>query len=93
MMTEDQPKMFASSRPPEPVAEELERSYLAAPDRFGGSGFRGGAARWRANREVILDAVDHAGSFLDVGCANGLLLESIIAWGETLTMVAWVDRE
>jgi SAM-dependent methyltransferase len=63
------------------TAAELERSYLAATDVFGGSGFHGDAARWRALREVILDAVHRSGSFLDIGSANGLLLESLVAWG------------
>jgi SAM-dependent methyltransferase len=63
------------------TAAELERAYLAASDVFGGSGFHGDAARWRAVREVVLDAVDRSGSFLDIGSANGLLLESLVAWG------------
>jgi SAM-dependent methyltransferase len=63
------------------VPSDLEAAYLAAPDPYGGSGFRGDAERWRAAREVILAAVDRSGSLLDVGCANGLLLESLVSWG------------
>jgi SAM-dependent methyltransferase len=29
---------------------------------------------------VILSAVERSGTFLDLGCANGLLLECLIAW-------------
>ena len=60
---------------------ELEAAYLAATDPYGGSGFRGDAERWRTAREVILAAIDRSGSLLDVGCANGLLLESLVSWG------------
>jgi 2-polyprenyl-3-methyl-5-hydroxy-6-metoxy-1,4-benzoquinol methylase len=58
----------------------LEDAYLAAPDSRGGSGFNGDAARWQRARRVIVSAIDRDGSFLDVGCANGLLLESVVEW-------------
>lgn len=57
-----------------------EDAYLAAPDGRGGSGFHGDAARWQFARRVIVSAIDRHGSFLDVGCANGLLLESVVEW-------------
>ena len=31
-------------------------------------------------REPVTDAIDRDGTFLDVGCANGLLMESVHAW-------------
>lgn len=58
----------------------LETSYLAATTLEGGSGFGGDAERWRQNRRVVADAVHRDGTFLDVGCANGLLMESVVAW-------------
>ncbi|MBA2729415.1 MAG: class I SAM-dependent methyltransferase [Euzebyaceae bacterium] len=58
----------------------LEDAYLTAPDSRGGSGFTGDAARWQHARRVIVSAIDRDGSFFDVGCANGLLLESVVAW-------------
>jgi trans-aconitate methyltransferase len=58
----------------------LEGAYLAADDPRGGSGFRGDAARWERLRRPIVAAVDRDGAFLDVGCANGHLLESMMAW-------------
>jgi SAM-dependent methyltransferase len=61
--------------------ERLAASYLAASDPYLQSGFGGGAARFRAEREPILDALDGDGEILDAGCANGLLLERLVAWG------------
>ena len=58
----------------------LETSYLRDGTPRGGSGFGGTAADWRAQRGHLCQAVDRDGSFLDVGCANGHLLESMVAW-------------
>jgi SAM-dependent methyltransferase len=58
----------------------MERSYLRDGTPRGGSGFGGTAADWRAQRGHLCQAIDRDGSFLDVGCANGHLLESMVAW-------------
>jgi SAM-dependent methyltransferase len=58
----------------------IERMYLKAPDAYGQSGFHGDAARWEALRRPVMKAVNKDGSFLDIGCANGLLLESAVGW-------------
>jgi hypothetical protein len=58
----------------------LERAYLEAEDSRGGSGFRGDAERWELARRPVVSAIDRDGTFLDVGCANGLLMESLAAW-------------
>jgi hypothetical protein len=59
---------------------DFERSYLAGDDARAQSGFSGSAERWEAARRPIVEAVDRAGTFLDVGCANGLLMESVADW-------------
>jgi SAM-dependent methyltransferase len=59
---------------------ELEASYCAESDPIRQSGFSGGAKRWRAERRPILEAIDADGDFLDVGCANGYLLECLVRW-------------
>src|SRR5438270_6914442 len=59
---------------------EFERAYLATADPRAQSGFHGSAERWEAARRAIAEAIDSDGTFLDVGCANGLLMESIVEW-------------
>src|SRR5262245_26360743 len=63
--------------------ELLEDRYVAADERgdlAGGSGSGGGLARWQRKRKVIAAAFDYDGSWLDVGCANGLLMETLCGW-------------
>ncbi|TML19388.1 MAG: SAM-dependent methyltransferase [Actinobacteria bacterium] len=57
-----------------------EEAYLASDDPRAQSGFRGDEARWESARRPIVEAIDCDGSFLDIGCANGYLLESIVRW-------------
>ena len=61
-------------------ARAIEAMQLKAPDEYGQSAFQGDAARWEALRRPCLAAVDRSGSFLDIGCANGLFLESAVKW-------------
>ncbi len=61
--------------------ESLEEAYLRSDDPIRQSGFGGGAERWRAERGPILEAVEGDGDLLDIGCANGYLLECLVAWG------------
>jgi SAM-dependent methyltransferase len=59
---------------------EFDRAYLATDDPRAQSGFHGSAERWEAARRPIAEAIARPGTFLDVGCANGLLLESVAEW-------------
>jgi SAM-dependent methyltransferase len=61
--------------------EALAATYLGESDPIRQSGFSGGPERWRMERAPILQAIQTSGDFLDVGCANGFLLESLIRWG------------
>jgi 2-polyprenyl-3-methyl-5-hydroxy-6-metoxy-1,4-benzoquinol methylase len=58
----------------------LEPGYLRGTTPQQGSGFSGGPGEWRQARRHITEAIDRDGTFLDVGCANGLLMESVAAW-------------
>lgn len=64
----------------EELRREIADAYLSSDDIYRQSGWGGTPERWRAAREVILEAVTRDGDFLDIGCANGLLLESLIDW-------------
>lgn len=58
----------------------LEPAYLRATTDEGGSGFSGTPEQWRARRQNVLAGIDTDGTFLDLGCANGLLMESVRGW-------------
>ena len=63
------------------VLRLIEPVYLSATTPEGGSGHSGTPAEWRATRSIVVAAVPSDGTFLDVGCANGLLMASVHAWG------------
>ncbi len=55
--------------------------YLSDPTNpYRMSGRSKGAERWEETRRCIADAVDRDGDFMDIGCANGLLLETLMVW-------------
>jgi SAM-dependent methyltransferase len=58
----------------------FEAGYLAGENPRSQSGFGGDEVRWEAARRPIAEAIDRNGTFLDVGCASGHLLESIVRW-------------
>jgi SAM-dependent methyltransferase len=61
---------------------EVEQAYLSTDDPIRQSGFLAGPERWRDERSIILEAVEEDGDFLDVGCANGYLLECLLEWAK-----------
>jgi SAM-dependent methyltransferase len=62
------------------AARQLGPAYLRATTAEGQSGFGGSATEWRAARGAIANAIVRDGTFLDVGCANGLLMETVVQW-------------
>ena len=64
----------------------LEAAYLRESDPIKQSGFSGGPQRWRAERAPILEAIPTNGDLLDIGCANGHLLECLVQWGSELDL-------
>lgn len=55
-------------------------AYLAAETPYGQAGHSGDAVRWEQARRHVVDAVHRDGTFLDVGCANGILMETVHGW-------------
>lgn len=62
------------------IANLVVPAYLAARTPWEGSGKSGDADDWEYARSHVAHAIDRPGSFLDVGCANGYLLESLDRW-------------
>ncbi len=58
----------------------LEDAYTADVEPWKQSGFSSPQKRWEMCRKPIADCIDLPGSFLDIGCANGYLLECLINW-------------
>jgi len=55
-------------------------AYLGASTPQGGSGSTRDDAGWERSRSLLASAVGPGQTFLDVGCANGLLMESMARW-------------
>jgi SAM-dependent methyltransferase len=55
-------------------------AYLAAESPEGGSGSSRDAAGWEYARSLLADAAVPGQSFLDIGCANGHLVECMSRW-------------
>jgi hypothetical protein len=62
------------------MQELIVPAYLAAETPWGQSGKTGTAEDWERSRSHIAEAIDRDGTFLDVGCANGYLLECLQRW-------------
>jgi len=62
------------------ITQLLEPKYLAADSPLGQSGYGGDEVRWERARRVIVEGIHRDGTFLDIGCASGLLMESIVTW-------------
>lgn len=64
----------------EAVAELVVPAYLAATTPWGQSGKSGDEALWESSRRPVVAAIDRDGTFLDIGCANGFLMECVRRW-------------
>jgi SAM-dependent methyltransferase len=63
------------------VAAIVVPAYLAGETPWQQSGKSGDLASWERGRRPIMAAIDRDGTFLDVGCANGFLMECVREWG------------
>lgn len=55
-------------------------AYLAGANPRAQSGHSGDERRWREARSLVSDTFDRDGTFLDVGCASGHLMETTREW-------------
>jgi hypothetical protein len=62
------------------MAQLVVPAYLAADSPWGQSGKSGDDKDWETARSLVAAAVDRDGSFLDVGCASGYLMECVPRW-------------
>lgn len=58
----------------------LENAYLSAKTPWQQSGLSGSYEDWTRLRIPISECIETSGTFLDVGCANGFLLECLLDW-------------
>lgn len=58
----------------------LENAYLSHEELWRQSGMSGPEERWISLRKPVADCIDKPGTFLDIGCANGYLLECCLKW-------------
>jgi len=63
------------------MASLIKPAYLAGKNPYAQAGHNGNAETWEASRGFIADALHRSGNFLDVGCASGVLMESVQRWG------------
>ncbi len=62
------------------VAAVITPAYLAGDNPRAQSGKSGDDVQWTHARSLIADAIDRNGTFLDVGCASGYLMECMQRW-------------
>lgn len=62
------------------VKQALETAYIAASTPWQQSGKNGTFEDWIRLRIANIAPVQRSGTYLDIGCANGYLLECLVAW-------------
>ena len=65
----------------EAMSALIKPAYLAAENPYAQAGHGGDIATWEASRGFIAEAIHRSGTFLDVGCASGILMEGVQRWG------------
>ncbi|HEV8325462.1 MAG TPA: class I SAM-dependent methyltransferase [Myxococcota bacterium] len=62
------------------VQARLVPAYLGGDNPRAQSGQSGDEAGWERARSLVVEAIDRDGTFLDLGCASGHLMETVQAW-------------
>lgn len=69
------------------MAKLITPPYLAATSLYAQAGHGGDAMSWEASRGFVADALSRSGTFLDVGCASGVMMESVVQWGAVKNLI------
>ncbi|MBD1877042.1 class I SAM-dependent methyltransferase [Nodosilinea sp. FACHB-131] len=64
------------------VKRTLETAYVGLPAAWQQSGKSGSFEDWTRLRIANIAPVQQPGTYLDIGCANGYLLECLVAWAK-----------
>ena len=62
--------------------QAMELSYVTQDTPLRQCGFSGNELRWKEQRSPIIQAIEGDGDLLNLGCANGYLLESLVHWAQ-----------
>ena len=62
------------------VSVVITPAYLAGDNPRSQSGYSRDDVDWTHARGLIADAIDRSGTFLDIGCASGYLMECMQRW-------------
>jgi hypothetical protein len=62
--------------------QAMEATYVSQDSPLRQCGFSGNETRWKEQRFPIMQAIEGDGDLLNLGCANGYLLESLVSWAE-----------
>jgi SAM-dependent methyltransferase len=62
------------------VSAVIVPAYLAGDNPRAQSGSDSTVEGWAYRRSLLADALDRDGTFLDVGCASGYLMETLVEW-------------
>jgi SAM-dependent methyltransferase len=64
------------------IKQTLEIAYTDTPTAWQQSGKSGTFEDWTRLRIANIAPVQRSGTYLDIGCANGYLLECLVAWAK-----------
>jgi SAM-dependent methyltransferase len=62
------------------LKKDISETYIKYKEPWKQAGFLLGQEEWELCKKPIAECIEKPGTFLDIGCSNGYLLESILKW-------------